>query len=161
MNIKTQLPPEKRTIIPPVGGWVSRRIYIVDVSYGKDNPIHRSLFYSGFLDDKGNPAGYNHLHNVNDDQWTSNVISNAHYLKAVSIIKTDAQDTPEDRPFVSDRDKRCVFTGMILAYQFSGNKEAAEAVIRNNPNMFDRRVFEANGLEFIIKLVTSGINIIK
>jgi len=39
----------KPEIIPPNGGWKSCTWYLVDVSYRKGNPIHRSLFYSGFV----------------------------------------------------------------------------------------------------------------
>lgn len=55
-------------LIPPEGGWESHTWYIVDVQYCATNPVHRSLFYSGFCDPKnpggssdGKPGNYNGL----------------------------------------------------------------------------------------------------
>ena len=38
--------------------WKERTWYLVDVSYSEFNPIHRALFFTGFLHD-GKPGGYN------------------------------------------------------------------------------------------------------
>ncbi len=43
----------------PVNGWEPHCLYLVEVSYNATNPIHRALFFSGFLDDTGYPANYN------------------------------------------------------------------------------------------------------
>ena len=39
--------------------WKSETWYLVDVSYRKTNPIHRALFFTGFLNENGKPGGYN------------------------------------------------------------------------------------------------------
>lgn len=50
---------QKPMIIPPDGGWKPWTIYVVQVAYRKNNPIHVALFQTGFLNDQGEPAGYN------------------------------------------------------------------------------------------------------
>jgi len=50
-----------KRIIPLPEGWKERTLYLVDVSYRPSNPIHRSVFYTGFLHN-GNPCGYNEVH---------------------------------------------------------------------------------------------------
>jgi len=75
------LPPKDRTVLPPDDGWQGQAYYIVDVAYNVHNPVHRTIFYSGFLQN-GEPAGYSKL-------WESNkpdIISNLHYLRAVKKI---------------------------------------------------------------------------
>lgn len=49
----------KKTVIPPSGGWKENTYYIVDVAFSANNPIHRKIFYTGFLNSAGNPCGYN------------------------------------------------------------------------------------------------------
>jgi len=41
-----------------VGKWKSQTWYLVNVSFFKGNPIHRSLFFSGYLTN-GVPGSYN------------------------------------------------------------------------------------------------------
>lgn len=38
--------------------WESESWYLVDVAYNKSNPIHRALFYTGFMH-VGKPGNYN------------------------------------------------------------------------------------------------------
>lgn len=74
-------------IFPPENGWVARAWYLVEVSYRKGNPIHKSLFYTGFLNNKGEPSGYNCLVPVNgtaDHRHTE--IHQVRYLKAIKIL---------------------------------------------------------------------------
>lgn len=47
-------PPE---VIPPEGGWEDHTWYIVDVKYASNNPVHRALFFTGFVDKKTNQPG--------------------------------------------------------------------------------------------------------
>lgn len=58
-----QMPPnkesKKRLIVPPEDGWRPQRYYYVYASFRPTNPMHKFIFYSGFLDEKGNPCGYN------------------------------------------------------------------------------------------------------
>lgn len=53
MAIKEQI------IKPPPNGWLPRTWYLVDVSFSPQNPKHRALFYTGFLQENGTPGGYN------------------------------------------------------------------------------------------------------
>lgn len=75
----------KPTIIPPYGGWQKETYYIVDVSYFSTNPIHRALFYTGFLDGKDNhPGGYNFIINHAYDKQFS--YKEVFYLKAIQAL---------------------------------------------------------------------------
>jgi len=75
---------EKKEIIPPEGGWKENTYYIVEVSFRKTNPVHRKIFYSGFLDG-GFPAGYNQLFAGRDTGFVS--IKDAFYLKVLKEIE--------------------------------------------------------------------------
>jgi hypothetical protein len=48
-------------IYPPEGGWKEQCYYLVDVSYSSGNPVHRAIFFTGFLHSDGNPGGYSNL----------------------------------------------------------------------------------------------------
>jgi len=50
-----------RRIFKPVKGWKMQTWYLVKVSFGSGNVIHRALFYTGFLNNDGEPEGYNML----------------------------------------------------------------------------------------------------
>lgn len=41
--------PKRKGHEGPVEGWAKRSYYIVEVSFSEVNPIHRAIFYSGFL----------------------------------------------------------------------------------------------------------------
>lgn len=45
------------TIIPPSSGWKEHTLYLAEVSYNSQNPIHNALVYIGFLDN-GKPGNY-------------------------------------------------------------------------------------------------------
>lgn len=79
-----QLQPKKE-IIPPKDGWKESTHYIVDVSYSSGNPVHRSIFYTGFLDN-GRPCGYNVIFNPTSDL---SHIGEVHYMKAIRVIEMD------------------------------------------------------------------------
>jgi hypothetical protein len=72
---------EKRSIIPPIDGWKRDSYYIVDVSFCKANPIHRKIFYVGFVDSNGNPSSYNMF--FSQDRLT---IKDVFYLKVIKEI---------------------------------------------------------------------------
>lgn len=83
------LPPNERTIVPPVAGWEDRTYYVVDVAMHRTNPIHRSIFYSGFLSDKDHPANYNAV-------WgngSNTPINKVHYLKVIRKIDMSDENT--------------------------------------------------------------------
>jgi hypothetical protein len=56
----------KKAIIPPTNGWKPQSYYKVKVSLNANNPIHESIFYSGFLHE-GEPAGYSQVWNPTYD----------------------------------------------------------------------------------------------
>lgn len=79
------LPPEKRTIIVPAGGWKPQTVYWVLVAFNKNNPIHYAIFYSGFLNGKDKaPGGYNSIfaptHNY------VHHLGNLHFLEVVKEL---------------------------------------------------------------------------
>ncbi len=74
--------PKTQTIIPPRGGWKEHTWYLVDVSYSKNNPIHRDLLYTGFLGQQGQPQGYHALYAQGD----CNGIQEVSYLKALKVV---------------------------------------------------------------------------
>ena len=80
------LPPRERTIIAPEGGWEPRTYYVVEVASRPTNPIHRAIFYSGFLN-KGEPAGYNAIWNATYEVGDQYPISKCHYLKVIAQIE--------------------------------------------------------------------------
>lgn len=79
------LPPRERTIIAPEGGWEPRTYYVAEVASRPTNPIHRAIFYSGFLNN-GEPAGYNAIYNATYELEDIKPIQRAHYLKVVCKI---------------------------------------------------------------------------
>lgn len=87
MKIKTK--PIIPKIIPPEGGWQKSSLYLVEVAYNPNNPIHVSTFYTGFLDAKGNPNGYNEVHTPGMHE--SCKISDIYYLKALKLIATEKE----------------------------------------------------------------------
>jgi hypothetical protein len=76
----------KREIIPPPDGWKERTYYVVDVAFGQHNPVHRAIFYTGFLNGpNGMPGGYESIWNPTYE-GESMSWRRAYYLKAVSEI---------------------------------------------------------------------------
>ena len=63
-------------------GWDPNRYYIVDVAFSPDNVIHRRIFYSGFLNKKRQPGGYNQFF-TSDERKT---IIDAYYLKVIVML---------------------------------------------------------------------------
>lgn len=76
----------KQEIIPPEGGWKERTWYLVDVSFSFGNPIHQSLFYTGFLDKEGYPCGYNGFVPLNGPGGEVVGINSARYCRAIHAI---------------------------------------------------------------------------
>lgn len=66
--------------IPPKGGWKPRTYYVVDVAFSSLNPIHRAIFYSGFIKDN-NPSGYSRFIYCGDS-----FCRDIYYLKALKEI---------------------------------------------------------------------------
>lgn len=67
-------------IKPPIGGWREKTYYAVDVAFARNNPIHRKVFYTGYLTDSGAPNAYSKFFTLDDDRlW----YSDAYFLHAV------------------------------------------------------------------------------
>ncbi len=82
----------EKTILPPEGGWKERTYYVVDVAYQPTNIIHKSIFYTGFLNgQKSTPGGYNQIWNPTSDEKTTYL--DAYYLKFISEIP-DMKEQP-------------------------------------------------------------------
>ena len=79
-----KMPPKKRTIMKPIGGWKEQTYYIVSVSFNSFNPIHDYIFFSGFLHYDGQPGNYNTIVCFDD----AVAIEDAHYLKVKQAIAT-------------------------------------------------------------------------
>ena len=80
------MPPDGKNYFRPKGGWREHGWYICDVSNGPTNPVHRVLFYTGFLSESGDPAGYSGfiaLNSASRDDYRF-----LRYLKPVYFIGT-------------------------------------------------------------------------
>ena len=75
----------KQTIIPPEGGWKPNTVYHVEVAFGKSNPIHGYLFFSGFLGADKTPQGYNEFYGCEDNTN----ISDVYYMRVLSVVITE------------------------------------------------------------------------
>ncbi len=73
---------EEQKIYPPKGGWKRLSWYLVEVSFNKHNPVHHRIFYTGFLDYKGYPQGYNTF--ATDEARLE--ICNVYYMKAIRLL---------------------------------------------------------------------------
>ena len=79
----SELKIKKGTVVPPVNGWKEGTYYVVKVAFGSGNVIHKSLFYSGFLQD-GKPCGYNCLLSPVYD--TKYKLTQTYYLEVVEEL---------------------------------------------------------------------------
>lgn len=82
------MPPEERTIIPPEEGWEEQCYYSVDAAYSQHNPIHRAIFYTGFLNgnsERTEPGGYNQV--WNPSYGISYRIEDFHYLHVLKKLE--------------------------------------------------------------------------
>ncbi len=86
---------KKQEILPPEGGWLEHTWYVVNVSFRAGNPIHRSLFFSGFLNG-GKPAdkipgGYSGFVPLNgpDDSEPTPTLRDVKYVKALWPLCND------------------------------------------------------------------------
>ena len=85
-------------IFPPDEGWEPHTWYLVAVSFKYTNPVHMSLFHSGFLNDEGKPHGYNcliPLIGVSSGDHVSG-IREARYLRVIRILYQGSMSKEED-----------------------------------------------------------------
>lgn len=91
---------EDQYIIPPEGGWKERTHYLVEVAFSKFNVIHRSIFFTGFLNAKcGLPGGYNYFPSSSSKLEYHNAL----YIKCIreivskeEIKLTEGSGTPSE-----------------------------------------------------------------
>ncbi len=85
MPVKLGMPPEEKTILEPQGGWQEDTYYVVLVAHNKNNPIHRSILYLGFLNGSKGPlsGGYTCLMSREGVFLTSPL----HYVEVISVIE--------------------------------------------------------------------------
>jgi len=94
MKTPSELRIKKGTVIPPKGGWVKSTYYIVWASFSEGNPIHKYIFYSGFLNN-GEPAGYNGFLSTNISDKLD--YSSAYHLEVIGEISgIGGSDTTSD-----------------------------------------------------------------
>jgi hypothetical protein len=82
---------KKQIIVAPEKGWEDHTWYLVEVAYHKNNPVHRDLFYSGFIDkinkipsDCNFLPGYGYLRRIED----------TYYLKVIrKVVSADELDS--------------------------------------------------------------------
>lgn len=83
---KNNLPPLKRQINTPPGGWKAHTLYLVLVSYRTSNPIHECYLKVGFLnEDTGQPAGYSLFW---DNNCGESPFPSAHYVRVLDELHT-------------------------------------------------------------------------
>lgn len=76
------MPPAEKTIIPPENGWKEQSYYIVEASFSESNPVHRYIFFTGFLNGKDlTPGGYSEFYGTEGEPYKT-----VYYLKALNYI---------------------------------------------------------------------------
>jgi hypothetical protein len=82
------LPPRKE-IIEPKQGWHENSYYAVEASFSANNPMHRYIFYTGFLNGKGGgPGAYNMFMDFTNVEERL-TISDVYYLRPLSCFGYD------------------------------------------------------------------------
>ena len=88
-------------VIEPDEGWEPNTYYLVNVKYSPDNVLHRATFYSGFLDDDRQPAGYNTIWSPTYGGMKKELV-HAWHLSVVKRLATrqdfEAPDELRDEP---------------------------------------------------------------
>ena len=79
--------PKKQKIVPPKGGWREGAVYLVDISWSDNNPIHRALFHTGSLSEEGEPRAYSQVIYPNGDrEGGTSDYGNLRYMKAIQAL---------------------------------------------------------------------------
>lgn len=89
--------PTTKEIIPPINGWEAHTWYLVEVAFHKNNPIHKSLFYTGFLNGKGGqPGGYSGFVPLNgpDGDEPTDQLHRAYFCRALRVILSSEEAKP-------------------------------------------------------------------
>jgi len=80
-------------------GWEEGALYLVDVSFNQNNPIHRSVLFSGFLRD-GEPGNYHMICNTSYERNFE--LKDVYYVKVIKKLasKEDFKSSFEMPPKV-------------------------------------------------------------
>lgn len=81
--------PKARGVVAPIDGWEEQTLYVVDVAFSSSNIIHESLFYSGFLDEDGNPSSYNKIFNPGYEE--DETIGSVYFIKVTNKLPDGMQ----------------------------------------------------------------------
>ena len=87
------LPPRK-AIIGPKEGWKEKTYYLVKTAFNASNPIHESIFYSGFLDDDNKPAGCSQVWNPSYDHPIPS--DEIYYLEVIGELVCKEEPKPKE-----------------------------------------------------------------
>lgn len=76
--------PTTKEIIAPPQGWAPQTLYLVEVSFNRANPIHRSYLRVGFLQKDGTPGSYTELWNGSYEQTYG--LREVYYLRPIQVL---------------------------------------------------------------------------
>jgi hypothetical protein len=83
----------KPGIYIPEGGWVERCYYLVHISYSRQNPIHKAILFTGFLNGRGvrggpdkSPGGYAQIFRPGYENPRNYSEGEIYYLEVVKQI---------------------------------------------------------------------------
>ena len=81
--------PTESKITPPRKGWVQLTYYLVRVAFNKYNPVHRAVFFTGFLHE-GIPAGYAQVWKGGGYERPYNY-DEIYYMEVIKVIATEKE----------------------------------------------------------------------
>ena len=91
------IPKQEAGIQTPPGGWEPSTYYVVQMSMSTNNPLFLAILYTGFLSEKGNPAGYSTLFPVSTPKDNHIEFGQVHYLKPLQKLLAPAASNDEDK----------------------------------------------------------------
>lgn len=98
-----KMPPQNRTLITPPEGWEPESWYQVEVSFNRNNPVHRALLFTGFLHD-GHPGNYHYLTSSGWEEISK--LDELHYLSPLKHLgRLTKADYEEDGALQAENDR--------------------------------------------------------
>ena len=74
--------------------WEEHEIYLVEVASTACNPIHRAMFFSGFLGNAGRPCAYSKLFHPSYPDYA--YLNQTYYLKVIEKLNIDLEGDPKN-----------------------------------------------------------------
>ena len=72
----------------PKGGWKERAYYVVEVCFNKDNPTHKAILYTGFLNRENKSlGGYSGIFNPTYEPEFQKQLQDIHFMRVVYQIE--------------------------------------------------------------------------